>query len=69
MATEPVELDSELIAQIRAVTDDVASFVATAVNRELAHGDLNRLLGELEAEAGPIPEEIVAEAERFWHAS
>ena len=69
MATEPVELDSALLTQVRAVTDDVASFVAAAVSRELAQGDLKRLLNEMEVEAGPVPEEIAAEAERFWHAS
>jgi hypothetical protein len=28
---------------------------------------INRLLDELKAESGPVPEEIVAEAERYCH--
>jgi hypothetical protein len=69
MATEPVELDAKLLARVRDITDDVGSYVDSAVRRQLDDQAFSLLLDELEAESGPVPEEIVAEAERFWHAS
>ena len=69
MATEPVELDAKLLARVRDTTDDARGFVESAVRRQLDDQAFSRLLDELEAESGPVPEEIVAEAERFWPAS
>ena len=69
MATEPVELDAKLLARVRDTTDDARGYVESAVRRQLDDQAFSRLLDELEAESGPVPEEIVAEAERFWPAS
>lgn len=69
MTTEPIELDSDLVTRVRAVTEDVRGLVESAIRRELDDRAFSRLLEELEAETGPLPEELVAEAERFWHAS
>lgn len=69
MTTEPVELDSDLLARVRAVTGDVPGLIESAIRRQLDDRSFGRLLDELEAETGPLPEDLVAEAERFWHAS
>ena len=69
MTREPVGLDSDLVSRVRAVAEDVPGFIETAIRRELDGHSFSRLLDELEAETGPLPEDLVAEAERFWHAS
>jgi hypothetical protein len=67
--TEPVDLDSGLVAQVRGATEDVRGFFESAIRRELDERSFGQLLDELEAETGPLPDDLVAEAERFWHAS
>ncbi len=67
--TEPVDLDSGLVAQVRGATEDVRGFIESAIRRELDERSFGQLLDELEAETGPLPDDLVAEAERFWHAS
>ena len=69
MATEPVELDSNLVSRVRAATPDMAAYIEAAVWRELDNETFGRLLDQLEIETGPVPEEVAAEADRFWHAS
>ncbi len=69
MATEPVQLDSNLVALVRAASSDVAAYIEAAVRRELDNETFGRLLDQLETETGPVPEEVAAEADRFWHAS
>ncbi len=69
MATEPVELDSDLVSRVRAATPDVVAYIQAAVRRELDNETFGRLLDQLETETGPVPEEVAAEADRFWHAS
>jgi Arc/MetJ family transcription regulator len=71
MATVPVDLDADLVAKVQLVAGDdaVRAFVEAAVRRELEHEAFGRLLDELEAEVGPVPEDVDAEAERFWRAS
>lgn len=69
--TEPVEIDRALLGRVRDVagTADVRSFVEAAVRHELDHHAFGKLLDELEAEGGPVPDDLVAEAERVWHGS
>jgi post-segregation antitoxin (ccd killing protein) len=69
VSTEPVEVDRDLVSRVRAVSNDVTGYVESAVRRALDDEAFSRLLDELEAVAGPVPEEIVTEAERFWRAS
>lgn len=71
MATGPVDLDADLVAKVQHVAGDDAerAFVEAAVRRDLDHDAFGRLLDELEAEAGPVPEDVDAEAERLWRAS
>lgn len=71
MATVPVDLDGDLVGKVRrfAGDDAVSAFIEASVRRDLDNETFGRLLDEIEAEAGPIPENIDAEAERFWRAS
>ena len=70
MATTPVELDEDLVARVREVAPgDVRSFIEAAIRDELDNVAFGRLLEELDAERGPVPEELKAEAERFWQGS
>jgi hypothetical protein len=41
-------------------------YVTEAVSREIRHDLLGELLDELEAEYGPVPEELVEQARREW---
>jgi Arc/MetJ family transcription regulator len=71
MATVPIDLDADLVAEVKLRTgeDAARTFIETAVRRDLDNEAFGRLLDELEAEAGPIPDDVDAEAERFWRAS
>jgi hypothetical protein len=68
MAYDPVEIDRELLAEVKNLTQDVAESVTAAVRRALDDHAFQQLLDDLESQSGPIPTEIVAEVERFWHA-
>jgi hypothetical protein len=70
MATRTVELDQELVARAEEVAGgDLKGYIEAAIRRQLEDEAFSRILDELDAEAGPLPEELVAEAERFWHGS
>jgi Arc/MetJ family transcription regulator len=71
MATVPVDLDADLVAKVQHVAGDdaVRTFVEAAVRRDLENEAFGCLLDKLEAEAGPVPEDVGAEAERFWRVS
>lgn len=69
MSTEPVEVDSDLVARVREFTEDVPGYVDAALRRQLQDRAFASLLDDLEAESGPVPEDIALEAERFWHSS
>jgi Arc/MetJ family transcription regulator len=68
MPTEPVELDAELLAAARHATSaaGLRAFIERAVRRELDNEAFGKLLDEIEAESGPVPEEVLAEADRAW---
>ena len=70
MATRSVELDEELLSRAEEVAaGDLRGFIESAVRRQLGDEAFSRLLDDLDAEAGPLPDDIVAEADRFWHGS
>jgi Arc/MetJ family transcription regulator len=70
MEREHVELDADLLAEVRDLVGagQATEFVARAVRHELRLGHLGQLLSELEAEIGPLPEDLRAEADAFWRA-
>ena len=64
-------MPSDLVASVRQLVgpDGVTDYVVKAVERMLKNHELARILDELEAEAGCVPEGLSAEAEAFWRAS
>ena len=71
MPIEPVELDAELVARVRDAAGgaDPRAYIEAAVRHELDNEAFGKLLDDLEAESGPVPDDLLAEAERVWHAS
>jgi hypothetical protein len=53
-------------ARIRAGRRELSSYVNEAVRRRLQHDRLAELLAEMEAESGPVPDEILTEARQTW---
>jgi len=68
---EAIDLDASLVARVREVVgaDALRAFVEAAVRRDLDNVAFSRLLDELEAESGPVPKDVMAEAERAWRDS
>ncbi len=71
VADEPIVLPNDLVASVRELVgvDGVTDYLVKAVERMLKNQELARILDELEAEAGSVPEGLTAEAEAFWRAS
>jgi chloramphenicol 3-O-phosphotransferase len=63
-----VSMPEELADAVRARTGSggFSRYVTDAVDREIRHDLLGDLAAELEAEFGPIPEEIRQETRRLW---
>lgn len=70
MATEKVSLtlDRDLVRQARARGGrrGLSSFVDSALRLQLQHERLRALLEEMDAEHGPIAEDILEEVRREW---
>ncbi len=63
-----VSMPEELAEAVRARTGagGFSRYVSEAVDREIKHDLLGDLSAELEAEFGPIPEEIRQQTRRMW---
>jgi|SRR5580698_124443 hypothetical protein len=63
-----VSMPEELADAVRARTGagGFSRYVTEAVSREFQHDLLGELLDELDAEYGPVPEELVQQARREW---
>src|SRR5215472_6723825 len=63
-----VSMPEALAEAVRARTGagGFSRYVTEAVERELRHDLLGDLLDELEAEHGPVPQELLDEAAREW---
>jgi Arc/MetJ family transcription regulator len=61
-------MDEDVLAEARerAGQGELSSYVNEAVRRQLQHDRLGELLAEMEAQAGPVPGEILDEARRVW---
>lgn len=53
-------------ARARAGRRELSSHVNEALRRQLQRDRLGELLAEMEAESGPIPDEVMEEARRLW---
>jgi hypothetical protein len=63
-----VSMPEELAEAVRARTGagGFSRYVTEAVDREIKHDLLGELIDELEAEYGPVPQELLDEARREW---
>ena len=70
MSTDRVAVDHGLLEAIRAAVggDQVEHFLEDAAGTRLRDLAFAKILDELQAEVGPIPDELMAEAEAFWTA-
>ena len=66
-----ISLPRELAQSMRrrAGARGVSSFAARAIRHELEREQLGEYLAELEAEFGPVPDELMNEARRAWQKS
>jgi hypothetical protein len=63
-----VSMPEDLAEAVRARTGagGFSRYVSEAVEREIRHDMLGELIEELEAEYGPVPQELLDEARREW---
>ena len=73
MATSKVSisLDDDVLAEARrrAGHRELSAFINEALRRQLQHDRIGKLLDEMDAEFGPVPEEMIEEAGKIWHGS
>ncbi len=60
-----------MLAEVRdrAGRRELSSYVTDALRRQLQHDRLGELLAELDATAGPIPDELMEEARQLWRGA
>lgn len=70
MSTDQVAVDHRLLEAIRAAVgeDAVEHFLEEAARTRLRDLAFSRILDEIQAEVGPVPDELMAEAAAFWTA-
>jgi Arc/MetJ family transcription regulator len=70
MAVSKVSLsiDDDVLSEARERVGrrELSSYVTNALRRQLQHDRLGELLAEMEAESGPIPEDLMEEARQLW---
>jgi hypothetical protein len=65
------DFPDDLLEAVRAAVgpDDLEAWVLDALRKKLATNELDRLLVQIAEEVGPLPQELVAEADAAWLAS
>jgi Arc/MetJ family transcription regulator len=70
MAVSKVSLsiDEDVLAEARerAGRRELSSYVNEALRHQLQHDRLLELLAEMDAEAGPIPDDVMEQARKPW---
>jgi Arc/MetJ family transcription regulator len=70
MAVSKVSLsiDEDVLAEVRARAGrrELSSYVTDALRRQLQHDRIGALLAEMEAESGPVPDDVMEEARQLW---
>lgn len=61
-----IEEDVLAEARERAGRRELSAYVNEALRRQLQHDRLGDLLAEMEAESGPIPDDVMEEARQLW---
>ena len=70
MPSRVIEIPSTKVEEIVAAAGDAGfeEFVIRAIDDRLGNLEFVKLLDEIEAEEGPVPESLLKEAEDFWQA-
>lgn len=55
-------------ARARAGRRELSSYVSEALRRQLQSDRIGDLLAQMDDESGPVPDELMEEARRLWHA-
>ncbi len=63
-----LSIDEDVLAETRdrAGRRELSSYVNEALRRQLQRDRLVELLAEMDAESGPVPDEVMEEARRLW---
>ncbi len=64
-----IEEDVLAEARQRAGRRELSSYVTEALRRQLQHDRLGELLAQMDAESGPIPDDLLEEARQLWRGS
>lgn len=65
-----LSIDEDVLAEARerAGRRELSSYVTDALRRQLQHDRIGELLAEMDAESGPIPEDLMEEARQLWRS-
>lgn len=68
VAKVSLSIDEDVLdeARERAGLRELSSYVTDALRRQLQHDRIGDLLAEMDAESGPIPDELMEEARQLW---
>lgn len=71
MSKVSLSIDEEVLAHARdrAGRRELSSYVNEALRRQLQRDRLGDLLAEMEAESGPIPDDMTEEARQIWRGT
>jgi Arc/MetJ family transcription regulator len=63
-----LSIDEDVLreARMRAGRRELSAYVTDALRRQLQHDRLGELLAAMDAEAGPIPAQLMDEARQLW---
>ena len=71
MSKVSLSIDEEVLAEARARAGrrELSSYVNEALRRQLQRDRLVELLSEMDAESGPVPDDILEKARRPWRSA
>ena len=63
-----LSIEEDVLAQARRRVGrrELSSYVSEALRRQLQHDRLGELLAQMDAESGPVPDELMKEARHLW---
>jgi Arc/MetJ family transcription regulator len=66
-----LSIDEDVLAEARerAGRRELSSFVNEALRRQLQRDRLAELLAEMDAESGPVPDDVMEEARKLWRSA
>jgi Arc/MetJ family transcription regulator len=70
VAKVSLSIEANVLAEARerAGSRELSSYVTDALRRQLQHDRIGELLAAMEAESGPIPDELMEEARQLWRS-